>query len=81
MLKPLNNRIVVRPDVIEEKVVSGIILPSEKEKPVTGIVVQGNDVVTEGERVVFSRFGYDEVKLDGETLYVVSESLILAVFR
>lgn len=81
MFKPLNNRVLVKPDKIIDRTASGFLLPeSEKEKPVTGIVVVGNENVKEGERVVFSKFGFDEIKIDEEVHYVVSDFNLLGIF-
>ena len=81
MFKPLNDRILVRPDELKEKVVSGIIITEEhKEKPFIGTVVVGGSKVNVGDRVAFSRFGYDEVEVDNVIHYVISESTILGIF-
>lgn len=80
MLKPLNNRIVIKP-VKDTETASGFILVEGKEKPVKGIVVVGNDLVKEGDKILFSRFGYDETEVDGETYYVVSSMSVLAIFE
>ncbi|MCU0678271.1 MAG: co-chaperone GroES [Candidatus Pacebacteria bacterium] len=74
---------------------SGIIIPdtAKKEKPEQGIVVavgagkwnEDGDGrlamdVQVGDKVVFSKYGYDEVKVDGQEYFIVSESSILGVF-
>lgn len=74
---------------------SGIIIPdtAKKEKPEQGIVVavgkgKWNDDgdaylamdVAVGDKVVFSKYGFDEVKVDGKEYFIVSESSILGVF-
>ena len=75
---------------------SGIIIPdsAKKEKPEQGIVVAVGagkwdedgekriplDVVV-GDRVVFSKYGYDEVKVDGKEFFLVAEGSILGVFN
>lgn len=73
---------------------SGIIIPDtvSKEKPEQGIVVavgagkwdeDGEKripmEVKEGDKVVFSKYGYDEVKVGDKEFYIVSESSILAI--
>ena len=78
MLKPLNGRVILRPET-ERQTKFGLVLV-EDEHPDVGFVVIGNDTVKEGDKVVFSKFGYDEVMVDGEKLYMVSESNILGVF-
>lgn len=81
-LKPLNHRILVRPTKAEQQTSFGIILSIEnQEKPTTGDVVVGNDLVKEGDKVLFSKFGFDEVVIDKETLYIVSEQNILGLFE
>ena len=92
---PLGDRVLLKPLSAEEAgtVTSfGIIIPdSAKEKPEQGIVVavgpgkradDGKVVpvsVKAGQRVMFSKYGYDEVKVGGVEYYLVSESNILAV--
>ncbi len=74
---------------------SGIIIPdsAKKEKPEQGIVIAVGagkwdedgekriplDVQV-GDRVVFSKYGYDEVKVDGKQYFLVAEGSILGVF-
>lgn len=75
---------------------SGIIIPdtAKKEKPEQGVVVacgpgkladDGKTRVAmdvqEGDRVVFSKFGYDEVKVDDNEYYIVSEGSILGIIK
>ena len=74
---------------------AGIIIPdtAKKEKPEQGVVVEiGRGKWDEdgekripldvkvGDRVVFSKYGYDEVKIDGKEYFLVGESSILGVF-
>ena len=95
-IEPLSDRVVVKPtDAKEEKMTaSGIIIPEtvDKEKPMKGKVVAvgpgryDEDTlvpmqVKVGQTVLFSKYGYDEVKLDGEEYYILSESQILAVIK
>jgi chaperonin GroES len=76
------------------KSASGIIIPDtvSKEKPEQGIVTAVGDGkwdedgekrvpmdVKVGDRIVFSKYGFDEIKVAGEELYIVSASSILAV--
>ena len=96
-IKPLQDRVVVRPLTDEEAgnvSASGIIIPdtAKQDKPEQGIVVAvGNGKwdeggsnripldVKEGDRVVFSKYGYEEVKLDDKEYYILSESSLLAI--
>ena len=91
-LKPLGDRVLVEP--VEEKEVKkgGIIIPdSAKEKPTEGIVValgtgktddNGKKVafeVKKGDRVLVSKYGGTEIKLDGKEFRIFSSDDILAV--
>lgn len=93
-LTPLGDRIVVKPGEIggEKKLASGIIIPEtvDKEKPAQGTVVAvGPGKYEEGKRspmqvkvgdtVLFSKYGYDEVKIEGETYYILNESNVLGI--
>ncbi len=93
---PLADRLILKPMSEEElnKTSSGIIIPDtvSKEKPEQGVVVaigegrmeNGKRVplsIHVGDRVVFSRYGYDEVKLNGEEFYILKEENILAVIK
>lgn len=96
-IRPLGDRIVVRPlseDELGTKSPAGIIIPDtvSKEKPEQGVVVAvgagkfADGVrtpveVSVGDRVLFSKYGYDEVKVGGTEYYVVSESNVLAVIN
>lgn len=94
-IQPLGDRVVVLPADKEEKVsASGIIIPDtvDKEKPAKGKVVavgpgrydDGELVpmqVKVGQTVLFSKYGYDEVKVDGKEYYILAESQILAVIK
>ena len=95
-LKPLGDRIVVKPAEKEgeKKLASGIIIPAtaDKEKPMVGVVIavgpgkyeDGERVpmsLKAGDKVLFSKYGFDEVKIDGEEYYILSESSILAILN
>ncbi|SHF00215.1 chaperonin GroES [Seinonella peptonophila] len=91
MIKPLGDRVVLEPVENEEKTASGLILPeTSKEKPQEGRVVavgsghleDGKRVpleVTEGQRVIFSKFAVTDVKYDGRDYLILRESDILAI--
>jgi len=83
-LQPLDDRVLVRPSAAEEKTAGGIILPdTAKEKPQEGeVVAVGTDeelakVIAVGDRVLFTKFGGSEIKLDGETFVILQRSDIL----
>lgn len=95
-IQPLGDRVVVKPaDASEEKkLASGIIIPEtvDKEKPMKGKVVAvgpgryDEDTlvpmqVKVGQTVLFTKYGYDTVKLDGEEYYILAESQVLAVIK
>lgn len=95
-LVPLGDRIVVKPSEKEgeKKLASGIIIPEsvDKEKPAKGEVVavgqgkyeDGKRVpmqVKVGDTVLFSKYGYDAVKVEGQEYYILSESSVLAVLN
>ncbi|MCL6445486.1 MAG: co-chaperone GroES [Alicyclobacillus sp.] len=91
MLKPLADRVVVRPLQREEKTASGIVLPdTAKEKPQEGEVIaagpgrfeDGARVALDvkvGDRVIYSKYAGTEVKVDNEELLILRESDILAI--
>jgi len=90
-LKPLEDRIVVKPGEEEETTVSGIVIPdTAKEKPQEGQVIavgpgrfeDGNRVpldVKVGDKVIYSKYGGTEVKLDGEDHLILSARDVLAI--
>jgi chaperonin GroES len=90
-LKPLEDRIVVRPVEGEETTVSGIVIPdTAKEKPQEGEVLavgpgrfeEGTRLpldVSVGDRVIYSKYGGTEVAVDGEDLLILSARDVLAV--
>ena len=95
-LTPLGDRIVVRPEGKEgeKKLASGIIIPEtvNKEKPAKGTVIavgpgkfeDGKRVplqVKVGDTVLFSSYGYDEVKIEGEEYYILAESNVLGIVK
>ena len=95
-LTPLGEKIVVKPSDKEgeKKLASGILIPDTagKEKPAQGTVVAvGPGKFEEGKRspmsvkvgdtVLFSKYGYDEVKVEGVEYYILSESNVLAVIN
>ncbi|MFZ3579573.1 co-chaperone GroES [Virgibacillus sp. DJP39] len=92
MIKPLGDRVVIELVEQEEKTASGIVLPdSAKEKPQEGMVVavgtgrvtdNGERIaleVSEGNRIIFSKFAGTEVKYEGKEYLVLRENDILAV--
>jgi len=90
-LKPLGDRLIVRVVEEEERTASGIVLPdTAKEKPQRGKVVAVGDGkldedgdripvdVSEGDEVLYSKYGGTEIEVEGEELLVLRESDVLA---
>ena len=91
-LKPLGDRLIVKPLDEEETTASGIVLPdTAKEKPQKGEVLAVGDGrwdedgdkripldVAEGDTVLYSKYGGTEVEVEGEDLLVLRESDVLA---
>ena len=90
-IRPLFDRVVIKSCEVEETTKSGLILTGNaKEKPQMaeviavgpGGVVDGKDVtmsVNVGDKVIYSKYAGNEVKLDGEVYIIVRQSDILAV--
>jgi chaperonin GroES len=86
-IKPLADRVLVKPAAAEEKTVSGIIIPdSAKEKPLKGeVVAAGNGtkdedmVVKKGDQVLYGKYAGTEIELDGEKYLIMRQSDILAI--
>lgn len=82
---PVGKRIVVRPLQKEDTTKSGIIIAStQKEKPERGEVVAIGEVldgVRVGDTVVFSKYGYDEVAVDGKDFYIIKHDDVVAVIK
>jgi len=92
-LKPLADRVVVKPSEAEEVSKGGIILPdTAQEKPQEGTIVSvgpgrttNNGVlvsltVTEGARVIYGKYSGTEVEVDGDKLLIMKEDDILATY-
>jgi chaperonin GroES len=92
-LEPLDDRVVVKPGEEEQMTVSGIVIPdTAKEKPQEGEVVavgpgrfeDGTRVpmdVKVGDRILYSKYGGTEVKIEGEEYLVLSARDILAIVK
>jgi chaperonin GroES len=90
-IKPLGDRVLVKPDVAEEKTASGIIIPdTAKEKPQRGKVVavgQGKYengikidlIVKEGDIVLYGKYSGTELSLEGDDFLIMRESDILGI--
>jgi chaperonin GroES len=93
-IKPLADRLVVKPLEEEEMTPSGIVLPeTAKEKPQKGEVMEvgpgGRDDegkriemdVSKGDKVLFAKYAGTEIKLNGDKLLILRESDILAIIE
>lgn len=93
-LKPLGDKVVVQLTEAEEKTAGGILLPdSAKKKPQEGKVIAiGEGRVLEtgernkltvqvGDRVLFSKYGGNEVTVDGEEYTILDEDQIYAIIN
>ena len=91
-LKPLGDRLVVKPTPREEMTKSGIVLPdTAKEKPQEGTILAvgpGRTLddgkresmdVKEGQKVLYAKYAGTEFKVEGDDLLIVSQKDILAV--
>ncbi len=87
-IKPLDDRLLIKPIEPESKTPSGIIIPdTAKEKPIVGeVVAVGTDedlqnLVKVGDRVIFAKYGGEEVTLDGQEYRLVQRSDVLAIIE
>ncbi|MDD5251797.1 MAG: co-chaperone GroES [Patescibacteria group bacterium] len=94
-LKPLSDHVVVKPQAKTETTKSGIVIPDtvDKERPERGevlavgpgkILENGNRSpmsVKPGDKILFKKYGPDEVKIDGVEYLVLDESDIIALIE
>ena len=94
-IQPLRDKILVKPIKKEKATDSGIVIPEtvSKEKPEEGKVIavgpgkitpEGNMIPTEvkvGDKVLFAKYSPHEIERDGEELFILSESDILAIIN
>ena len=91
-LKPLDDRVVVKPQEAEEKTAGGIVLPdTAKEKPLMGKVVavgagklldngkRAQMSVKKGNTVLYGKYGGSDIEIDGQEYKILHESEILGV--
>ncbi|QFQ12518.1 co-chaperone GroES [Pseudoprevotella muciniphila] len=86
-IKPLADRVLIKPAPAEEKTVGGIIIPdTAKEKPLQGeVIAAGNGtkdeemVLKAGDNVLYGKYSGTEVELDGEKYLIMRQSDVLAV--
>jgi chaperonin GroES len=93
-VKPLHDRLIIKTLEEEEKTKGGIIIPdTAKEKPVEGKVIavgagrikkDGTKMpleIKKGDRVLYTKYGGTEIKIDGEEYLMMKEDDILAVIE
>lgn len=92
-VRPLQDRVLVKQLAGEEVTKGGIVLPdSAKEKPQegeviavgSGKIIEGKKVALEvkkGDKVLFSKYGGDEIKVDGVEYKILREEDILAIIE
>lgn len=94
-ITPLGDRVLLEIPTREEKTKGGIIIPEtvNQEKPEEGkVIAVGAGRVTDsgdvipvkvkvGDKVVFSKYGHDEITVEGTTYYMLKEENILAVIK
>jgi chaperonin GroES len=86
-IKPLADRVLVKPAAAEEKTLSGIIIPdSAKEKPLKGeVIAVGNGtkdeemVLKTGDQVLYGKYAGTEIELDGTSYLIMRQSDVLAI--
>jgi len=91
-IKPLGDRILIKPLAAEAKTASGIVLPdTAKEKPQQGevlavgsgkILENGQKVALEvkvGDKVIYSKYAGNDIKVDGEECIILNERDVLAI--
>ncbi|HDQ16938.1 MAG TPA: co-chaperone GroES [Candidatus Vogelbacteria bacterium] len=95
-IQPLGDRVLIEPLSAEgNKTESGIIIPDtvDKERPEQGLIIAVGDgrmtddgkviplKVKKGQKVIFSKYGPDEIKVNGQEYLIVGENNILAVIE
>lgn len=91
-IKPLGDRVVIKPSPAEEKTKGGIFLPdTAKEKPVVGEIVavgpgkisdEGKHIAMElkvGDKVLYGKYSGTEVTIEGQEYLIMRESDIFAI--
>ena len=93
-LRPLDDRVIVKPSEAEEKTAGGIVLPdTAKEKPLTGKVIatgpgklldngeRAEPSVKPGDKVVYGKYSGNEIKIDGIEHIILREEEVLGVLE
>lgn len=94
-LKPLNDRVIVKPKDAIEKSKGGVILPdtASKEKPIEGTVIAAGPgkltdagertplEVKKNDKIIFSKYAGTEIKVEEESYLILREEDILAIIN
>ena len=92
-IKPLGDRVVVKPEAAEEQTASGLYIPdTAKEKPQRGTIVSvgpgrvenGTKIdmtVAEGNTILYGKYAGTEITLDGDDYLIMRESDILGIIE
>lgn len=88
-IKPLADRVLIKPGKAEEKSAGGIIIPdSAKEKPLKGkVIAVGKGTkdeameLKEGNEVLYGKYAGTEIEIEGEKLMIMRQSDVLAVLN
>ncbi len=94
-LQPISDYLIVEPKKEEVKTKSGIVLPDtvEKEKPQEGLVVAAGPgrllesgkraemQVKKGDRILFSKYSPNEMKIEGKEYFVIKEDDVMAIIK
>ena len=86
-VKPLSDRVLILPNLAEEKTAGGLIIPdTAKEKPLAGKVVAAGPGTSEikmevkvGDEVLYGKYAGTEIHVDGEDYLIMKQADILAV--
>ncbi|MDR3308833.1 MAG: co-chaperone GroES [Tannerella sp.] len=86
-IKPLADRVLIKPADAEEKTASGIIIPdSAKEKPLKGEVIAAGKgtkdeemVLKEGDKVLYGKYAGTEIELEDTKYLIMRQSDVLAI--
>ncbi len=87
-VKPMDDRVLVELLEEETKTASGIIIPdTAKEKPTMGkVIAVGTDedlkeYIKEGDKILFGKYGGEDITLDGKDYKIIQRSDILAILE
>lgn len=87
-VKPIDDRLLIKPIEPDNKTSGGIIIPdTAKEKPIMGeVVAVGTDeelqkIIKTGDKVIFAKYGGEEITIEGQEYRIIQRSDVLAVIE